>query len=294
MGRMCPRCGRENTQFVGPLCSDCYIQLRGVAEAPASIDFVYCQSCGSYRAQGVWVEGRESLEETLAEYVQLFLPGKLKRSPEIDELWISGIRILGPAPTRGLLEIEIEVSGRSGDVALVERKKMKVKIDGRLCPLCLKRKTRTGYAGIVQVRSLTGGYTKTLDSRIRRVLGELESRIASAIIAIDEHKHGIDILVVDHATARLIASKMRSTLGGVVRESYKISGVDSRGRRQSILSISVKVPDLEPGESIMLEGRVYRVVALGSERAVVEDLEAGEIREVSFEKLAEARRLHST
>ncbi|MFZ8792368.1 MAG: NMD3-related protein, partial [Acidilobaceae archaeon] len=64
-GRICPRCGRSNVGFVGVLCSDCYVEVYGVASVPGSLDFTYCKICGSYKLQGQWVEGSGGLEDTV-------------------------------------------------------------------------------------------------------------------------------------------------------------------------------------------------------------------------------------
>ncbi|MEM0340054.1 MAG: 60S ribosomal export protein NMD3 [Acidilobaceae archaeon] len=290
MSRMCPRCGRERVQFVGSLCSDCYVQVKGVCEIQSLVEFVYCPSCGNYRAQGEWVEGRESLEDALVEFLQLFLLNKLKPAPEVEEVWISRIELASPISSRGLVDAKLEVSGRAGFAVMTESKSVKVKVEPRLCPICFKRKTKSGYRGVVQIRTFTNRLSKNTELAIGKVMEEIEPKVASAIIAVEKNKHGIDLLVSDHSVARLIAEKVKSKLGAIVKESYKIVGVDSRGRRQSILSISVRVPDFSSGDVVVLKNKRWRVLAINFDRAVLEDFQTNEITEVSLEELAKARR----
>lgn len=287
-GRICPRCGRANVGFVGALCSSCYVEVYGVAEVPSVVELTYCRMCGSYKYQGQWVEGLESLEETVREYTYIVLSQKLKPTQFIEEAWVKDVEISG---SEARWEARITVNGRSGSVVVSDSRIVRVKVNATVCPSCMRRLSKTGYTAVVQVRPLIGGSTADLERRLEKLVAQMEARVKGSIISVERVKNGVDILVEDQNVARMIAAKLRSTLGGSVTETFKVTGVKPGGGRKGILTISVRVLNVKPGSLIAYQGVPHIVVGEVAKGLQLLNTHTGEITFVGYEDLGKATML---
>ena len=278
-GRVCPRCGRsqEEVAFVGPLCRDCYVEVVGVARLPRLVHFVYCQYCGRYKYQGGWNEPTGGLEETVRDFLFLHLTRSLRPTEYVEEAWIQEVEPLRGVPGPGIHPFRVRVAGRSGNVILEEEKIVEVKVDAAVCPLCTNRITKRGYNAVIQVRGSGGRLGEKTRKLVEDYLARhVYGRAAESIIGFEDQREGFDILVSDPSVARMIAAKLRSAFIAKTVETYKLVGRNPDGTRKGRLTISVRIPDIEPGDVIDVGGRPHLFLAQDRGGApIMVDLETG-------------------
>ncbi len=286
--RICPRCGRGDRPFIGFLCNLCYVNEFGVAEIPRSIDFTYCRVCGSYKYQGLWVEGVGSVSETLSEYLLIVLSQKIKPTRYIEEAWVKDISV-SVVGEPGIHDVKVRLAGKTGNVEVEEVKTVKVKALTTICPSCSKKATKTGYNAIVQVRPAIGSLDSAFKAELWSILEDLGVRARSSIISVDEVKEGVDILVDDQNVARVIASKLKAKWGGVVNASFKITGSKPGGGRKGVLALSVKVLNVRAGTLLSYMGSPHIYVGPTSRGVLLVDVGKGLTVEAKLEDLARSR-----
>jgi len=286
--RICPRCGRSSREvaFVGSFCKDCYVNVYGVARLPGAVHYVYCQYCGRYKYQGGWNEPTSpTLEGNVRDFLYMYLTRQLRASEGVDEAWVESVEPLTMVSGPGMHRFKVRVAGRAGSVMLSEDKVVDVKVDAAVCPLCTNRITKRGYNAIIQVRSSEGRLSRELRERIEDFLArELRGVMAENLIGVEEHREGFDLLVAEPSAARMIAAKLRSSFMAKTIETYKLVGRNPDGTRKGRLTISVRVPEISPGDVVRVGDRLYYFLAQSRSGApVMVDLESGEERVVDPE-----------
>lgn len=289
-GRICPRCGRSDRGFVGVLCSDCYVEVYGVASVPRSLDFTYCKICGSYKLQGQWVEGSGGLEDTVKEYVYILLSQKLKPTTFIEEAWVERVEVLG-GMLKDVVDVRVLLAGSLGSTQVKELKVVRVKINAVVCPLCTKRASKTGHNAVVQIRPLIGSLGEDVRLVLEDLLSRLEVRARSSIISVERVRNGFDILVEDQGVARIIAGKVKAVFGGHVIETFKVTGARRGGGRKGILTIAVRIYNIKPGDVIAFSGAPHIVVGGDQHRLRLVNMSTGDLAIVNYEDLAGAELL---
>ncbi len=287
MAGICARCGREVDRLVRGLCADCFRETYGVARLPSLLHIVVCSYCGSIKVKGAWVKttAGESLEETVNDIVFSLLTSKVKGVEGVDYVWIDRVELLRGLKGPGIYEVLASVRGSLDGLEIGESRIVKVKIDVGVCPSCTNKITKRGYDAIIQVRSSSGRLSSSLAERIHKFISKIDPGLKDSIISVEEGKNGIDILVEDVASARVIAGKMRSSFLGFSKEAYKLVGRRSDGKRRGRLTISVRIPDIGVGEVIRVADRKYLVIAVGRGGVTVYDLDKGVETTLSAEDL---------
>ena len=286
--RICPKCGRSSREvaFVGPFCKDCYVEVYGVARIPATLHYVYCQYCGRFKYQGGWNEASSPyLDQAVSDYLFIHLTRTMKPTEYIEEAWIDRIEPLTRVQGPGIHRFRVRLSGRSGSIVVNEEKVVNVKVDAAVCPACTNRITKRGYNAIIQIRSSEGRLSMDLRRRIEEFLArELGAQAYESLIGVEEHREGFDLLVSEPSVARMIASKLRSAFMAKTIETYKLVGRKPDGSRKGRLTISVRVPELEPGDVVRIGGRLYYFLAQSrSGSPIMVDLESGDERVIDPE-----------
>ncbi len=256
--RICPRCGRITDEFIGPLCKDCYVKEYGIAIIPKEVTFVFCPHCGSYKYQGKWNPGLNTLENTLREYLFIMLTNKIKPTTYIEEAWIENITLPTEIKTKnGNIKASIKIGGKSGNVLVYEEKLVDIKLLPTICPKCLAKRSKTSFEAIVQIRGSSGHLNEMLRDSIRRFIKEeVESKLRDSIVEIKDLKEGFDLTIYDQVSARIIASKLKKAFLAKVVESHKLVGRRPDGKRKSRITISVRIPDLEPGDILIIDNKI--------------------------------------
>jgi len=289
MARTCPRCGRSDAEvgFIGPLCRDCYVEVHGLARLPPGFHYVYCQYCGRYKYRGGWNEPAGDLEETLRYVLLAHLTRKLRPTEHVDEAWVEDVRFERPVVGPGMYRAIVRIAGSAGGVQASEERIVNVKVDAAVCPDCTNRITGRGYNAIVQVRGSGGRLSEETRRSVEEYLAKLLSGgLAESIISVEYPKEGMDLLVADPSVARMIAAKLRNTFMAKTVETYKLVGRNPDGTRKGRLTISVRIPEISPGDIVDVGGRPHLYVSRerGSAPLMV-DLESGREYRLSPDEL---------
>ncbi len=284
--RPCPRCGRYTAEFIGPLCRECYIEEYGVARLPAKLSFKYCMYCGSYKYQGGWNQGLETLEDTLREYVSIALTARIRPTEYLDEAWIEKLTLMDEIRSpSGIIRLLVRIGGRSGVWVLEEERPVEVKLEPGVCPRCTARETVRGYEAIVQVRSSSGRLDDRLREELENFLSSMDPRLRESVIKVEELREGIDLLVLDHSSARLIASKIKSEFMGLTQETYKLIGRRPDGKRKGRLTILIRIPDISPGQIILVDDKPMYYLTKTRTGPLLVDLKTGKKVQMSPDEL---------
>lgn len=273
--RRCPRCGREGVEFIGPLCADCYREVYGVARVPGRVDYVYCTMCGSYKLQGVWSQAPGSGGEALVEYLTILLSQKVRPTEYIEEAWVEGVEPLKPFRGSGIHPVRVRVGGRSAGVTVEDEVVVEVNVKPSVCPVCTAKATARGYEAIVQVRSSEGRLSPQLRRSVEDFVKRLDRRLSEAVVKVEERREGVDLLVYDHSSARMIASKIKAAFMGRTVETYKLIGRKPDGSRRGRLTVAVRIPDIHPGDLVEVGGRPTLYLARARGGGVFVDLRSG-------------------
>ena len=279
---ICPSCGSpvERGEAVRGLCASCYVKRFGVARLPGKVSFVYCKGCGSYRYQGGWNEGLWTVEEAMKEFLWTHLTLKARPSEGVGEVWVEEIEIPGGFSGPGLYRALVRVAGSAGGSTLSEERVVEVEASAGLCPRCAAR-AGGGYEAEVKVRGIGGALSEESKDRVYRVIRGA-SAVAGSIVKVEEREGGIDVYLADKQSARILAGRIKSAMGGEVAESFKLVGRKPSGKRKGRLTISVRVPDFRPGELILVDGRPHLYLAPRSGGILAVDLEEGVERVVKL------------
>ncbi len=263
-GRICARCGRRVEKTIRGLCSSCFAEVYGVARLPSRVNLVVCKYCGAIRVKGAWTGGSEGpLEDAIRDTVFTILTEKLRPTEGLDYAWIDSIKILPELHGPGIYNAITTLRGESNGVEAREERIIQLKLDLGVCPACTNRITKRGYDAIIQVRSSSGRLSEEHRRLLERVLARLDPGIKSSIISIEEGRNGVDLLIDEASSARVIASKISSEMLGRTVEAYKLVGRRSDGKRKGRLTISVRLPDLKSGDVIKVGTTRYLVFGLG-------------------------------
>lgn len=273
----CPSCGRmvERRSMIKGLCPDCFRERYGVATVPSSVEVLVCKYCGAFKYQGSWNQGGSSVEETVSDFLYFYLTRKIRPVEGLEEAWVEGVEPLGPIDSPGLHRFRVRVAGSSGNTVLNDELVVDVHVKAGICPNCARRVTGSGHEAEVKIRGSEGRMSDSLRRSVERFLNRVAPTIREAIVKVDYVREGIDIYLSDAAAARMLAGKLRSEFSGNVIESYKLVSRKPSGKRVGRLTISVRLPDVEPGAVFASGGRRYLLLSRTRRGLLVLDLERG-------------------
>jgi len=273
----CPSCGRvvDRKSMIKGLCPDCFRERYGVATLPRKVEVVVCKYCGAYRYQGSWNQGGGSVEETVSDFLYFYLTRKVRPVEGLEEAWIEGIESLGPIDSPGLHKFKVKVSGRAGETVITDEAVVDVHVKGGVCPSCARKITGSGHEAEVKIRSSEGRMSDSLRRSVEEFLLRVAPAIRESIVKVDYVREGIDVYLSDAAAARMLAGKLRGEFSGNVVESYKLVSRKPSGKRVGRLTISVRLPDIEPGNVFTSGGRRYLLLSRTRRGLLVVDLDRG-------------------
>ncbi len=279
--RYCVRCGRpENPEepLINGYCSDCYIDHVGLFDAQPVLSVTICSRCGSWYYKGRWWEPL-SFEDIIR---RLFLDWAEKHLTDGVEL--VEVEHVGKPVSRGhgwydvVLSLSIVLVNNA-----VRRRDIDVrfKLTKTVCPRCLKKAGKS-FNSLVQFRSTRGYLTEEEKSYIREKLSA--HGIAEEVVEIIENRQGIDVKMSDHTVARRLAGIVSRERSAHVKETFKLRRYDpGRGRKEGVITLSVRLHDIAPGMVMEYEGRPCVVIGVRRGRVLVEFLDNGETAEFSID-----------
>ncbi|MCE4615277.1 MAG: hypothetical protein F7B60_07105 [Desulfurococcales archaeon] len=278
-GIVCPVCGRKkspNLPFVGNLCKDCFLEKYGVAQVPDNLSITICNSCGAYRIGKQWIYSYPStLEEAVYEAVYTALVSKIKPVMGIAFVSIKSLESQTPINTYGEYYFKVMVEGKSIEGVVLEKDYMvKVRVSAGLCPRCIRKKV--GYhEALIQVRGIGGKLSEYEKNLVLDYLDTLSMKLKEQIVDIIDKKEGLDLLITDATSARIIASKISGRFLGKRIETYSLSGRRNDGRRLGHLTVSLRVASVKNGDIISIDGSPNYVLDITGTRIKLMDLESG-------------------
>ena len=276
---VCPVCGRKKSTdlpFIGNLCKDCFLEKYGIAYVPDNVHITICNSCGSYKIGKQWIySSPTTLEEAVYEAVYTTLISKVKPVTGISYISVKNIESQTPINTYGEYYFKVAIEGKSMEGVVLEKDYIvKVRVSAGLCPRCIRRKV--GYhEALVQVRGISGKLNEYEKNMVLDYLDTFSMKLKEQIVDIVDKKEGLDLLITDATSARIIASKISGRFLGKRIETYSLSGRRNDGRRLGHLTISLRIASVKNGDIIYVDGSPNYVLDITGNRIKLMDLEAG-------------------
>lgn len=276
---MCVKCGREVDRLVdGRLCPSCFISLYGLGEAPRELRLTICPRCGSYRFQGAWYPPPPGgLEEVAA----LVFQARFRPTPYTEYYRVDRVEILEDEEPRALVTLVGRLRGDSAERSV--EYSVRLRVEKQLCPACHRRASGAPMA-IVQVRGYGGRLGEEGRVAVEEALSRLEEGLREAIISVEDVREGLDIKMLDQQAARVLASKLRSSLAASVKESHKLIGQRRDGRRLYRMTLSVRLPFFTEGSLVDYEGGLARVEEIDRGHVLVRPLGERRLRRLTVEE----------
>ncbi|MEB3845637.1 MAG: hypothetical protein GSR83_01145 [Desulfurococcales archaeon] len=278
-GIICPVCGRKKSDdlpFIGNLCRDCFLEKYGLAHVPDFIHITICNSCGAYRIGKQWIYSNPtSLEEAVYEAVYTALLSKIKPVTGIRFVSIKDLKSSAPINTYGEYEFKVLIEGESMEGVVAQKEYIvKVRVSAGLCPKCIRRKV--GYhEALVQIRGIGGKLSERDRDIVLDYLDTFPLKLKEQIVDIIDKREGLDLLVTDATSARIIASKISGKFLGKKIETYSLSGRRNDGRRLGHLTISLRIASVKNGDILNVDGEPSYVADITGTRIRLVNLETG-------------------
>ena len=245
---MCIRCGRNVDRLVdGRLCLDCYLEVYGLGRMPDRLVVTVCPRCGSFRYQGRWYPppGSGSLEEVIG----LVAQAAFKPTEHVEYYRVESVEV-DYENGKALVTVSGKIRGFEGEHRVTYS--VAVTVKRQLCPSCFQKAAGTPNA-ILQVRGYDGRLSGEDREAVEKLINSMES-VADAIVEVEELREGVDYKLLDQNIARHIAARIRSKMAALVKESYKVVGRRSDGKRRSRLTLSVRLPFFREGSLVDYNG----------------------------------------
>lgn len=275
---MCVRCGREVETLVdGRLCPSCYLELYGLGEAPRELVVTICPRCGSYRFQGQWFPPPPG---GLEDVVALVFQARFKPSPHVEYYRVEGVELL-PDEDAAIVRVAGRLRGDDRERSIEYRVSLKTVY--QLCPACHRRASGAPMA-IVQIRGYGGRLGEEERLLVEDTLRMIDGSIRDSIISVDEVREGLDIKMLDQHSAKVLASKLRSSLAATVKESYKLIGQKRDGRRIYRATLSVRLPFFTEGSLVDYRGGLARVEEVAKGHVLVRPLGSKKLHRLTVEQ----------
>ena len=233
--KFCVLCGKEEGEFIGSLCVDCYIKTKGLVELPQSIKGKYCKLCGAEWVNGKWIRGRDTTLTPLESIIYREIGRKIEIDPNIDEINYQINNIW--KDVNGHTFVTIDISGKIKGKDFSMSKIVDINIEKAVCPSCLKKKTKY-FEAIVQLRFKEG----SVDTKKKTVFESFfTDDIIDGLSDIIEGKEGVDYYFINKTTAKRLVSNFSSMMKDVkVVESYQDETMKN-GKKFAKLVISVRI-----------------------------------------------------
>jgi len=262
----CAICGRESQKSI---CSKCYVERNEVIWIDSTINLTQCPRCGFFKLDR-WrdVNYEKALEEELRSSLCIH-----------SELKVTGIEISKDSfetDSPLLRSMTVNVSGVLWGEKVKQSRTFTVRILKELCTKC-SRKAGGYYESIVQVRaedrSIGEDELKTAEEVVKAVIFREKENEKAFISKVVERREGIDYYIGDRNVGRKISKRIVEELGGVIKESKRISGRKD-GRDIYRFTYSIRLPAYRRGDIVEKDGKLAVVTNPKLDKGI--SLETGE------------------
>ena len=246
MGRICPACGEENTEFIMGLCGDCYSRRNDIIKIPGVISVDLCPRCESIRHEGRWrkIDKNRFISQIIEEKARILDQIKNIRM-EIDHL----------VEDRWVNQLKITLSGNLAGKPVEKIALTEIRFVPRVCENCSKQ-SGNYYEAIIQLRSERGWL---YDDEINRFQSMVEDMVAEErrkdnrgafITKWKMKKEGANVYLSTRDLGKKISRKLRNELGGKLRESRSVVGRKD-GRDLYRFTFSLRLPRYKKGDIVL-------------------------------------------
>ncbi len=234
------------------------METRKLVDLPSSVEVERCLSCGVIKVRGRYVDTdtKTLLQELVEEYV-----ARGKALEGLESVKVIEVRVVGSIAT-------VKLFAKIGGVEVLQELPVELRVRRSTCSRCLRVRSRS-YEAIVQLRA-GNPRGKNLIVEIASKFGGLEG-----VVEVKEIAEGVDIYVVDRATALRLVKEVESTYVARVIATWKDSRVRA-GRRKSKAVFSVRLYSVASGDTVEVKGREYTVERFRSSSVTLVDRESGE------------------
>ena len=273
----CARCGRalhKDSLLPGFLCPTCYAELKLPSPSLPRLEVTLCPKCLSYLHGKHWVKSGcedpvEAASKAILQAAQRSAKPLLKgviAEFKVDEEGLQDLYTSNRTQTNVIIII------RPPEANVSKTLEQQVVVRFQLCPQC-SRARAGGFEAVVQVRA-DGRSLKDADLwLINRALSKLAAKYqvserGTYLVEVKEVHGGVDVKFSSPKIARRFAEELRSLGGAVVKYSYKMKGIDSRGKTTYTTAISVRLPKFSIGDIVRFKGEFAIVESFDRDRFI--------------------------
>ncbi|QIW23381.1 NMD protein affecting ribosome stability and mRNA decay [Sulfolobus sp. S-194] len=233
--KFCVLCGREEGEFIGSLCIDCYIKTKEIVSLPESIKGKYCKLCGAEWVNGKWIRSKDRTLTPVESIIYREIGKKIEVDPNVEEISYQIENIWKDVNGHTFVTLNIEGKIRGKPFTLT--KVTDLNIERTLCTFCIRKKSRY-YEAIIQLRFKEGKF----DAKKRTVFESFfTDDIIDSLSDVVEGKEGVDYYFINKTVAKRLVSNFTSMVKDVkIMESYQDETIRN-GKKFAKLVISVRV-----------------------------------------------------
>ncbi len=251
------------------MCAQCASERKPFMDAPEVVDVTTCAHCGKLERGGVWtkaaVDAEGAVEDALATDVwvdpELTAPDVQRQFAWEDE-------------KNAMVQVRLAAEFRGHPVA--RERTIRVRLKTSVCQDC-SRQYGGYFEAIVQIRASDEHVFKVLGEEPVRILEDsIESyreqdRAGSWVARADKVRGGFDLYVGSLETARQAAHALKERYGAEYEESGKLVGRRD-GRDLYRFTLLVRLPPYLPGDFILMDDHLFRVLRFDGRRLSLWDL----------------------
>ncbi|MGA2933540.1 MAG: 60S ribosomal export protein NMD3 [Methanomicrobiales archaeon] len=264
----CPLCGQPSA---GDLCGRCRVGKTRWMEASPRVECITCPTCGSRKTGAIWQDSPVSREELTRELairaVRLIPEGR-------DAEFQVTSRERSPNRTIAKVQVKANVFG----VPVADEAEVEVVWRGETCDRC-SRISGGYFEGVVQVRAAGRALSPREQEVATRIACEVEERLKEggarlSFISRMTGEEGLDIVVGQSRMGERIAQEITAALGGRYTVHPKLTG-EKDGKRLYRITYSIRLPRLQKGDVVEVEGDYLEVRETGKRQLKVFHLGTG-------------------
>ncbi len=247
MGRICPGCGEENTEFIMGLCGDCYSRKEEIIKVPDIMAFDLCPRCENIKNGGRWK--KIDRDRFISQIIE-------KKVRVIDQVEDAEISIDYLTEDRWITQLKIKLRGVLAGKPFEKIVHTEVRFVPRVCETC-SRQSGKYYEAIVQLRSERGWLyedemTHFLNTVEEIVAKEREKDNQMAFITKwEKRKEGANVYLSKRELGKKISRKLKTEMGCKLTESRSVVGRRD-GRDIYRFTFSLRLPRYKRGDIIMV------------------------------------------
>jgi NMD protein affecting ribosome stability and mRNA decay len=229
----CPKCGDRVGPFVSGFCVKCFQERNTLVFLPEKIPVEYCSRCESVRVKGRWIPfSKDVLKEIVL--------SKIKSGEH--ELLGATVDLMDLSDSKFLAVVSFKV--RAGSSVIEGNIKSALKLGKGICDSCMKASSDY-FEAIIQIRR-GNKPIPSLDQGVMRELHDffdaLHKKDSSArIVSFGPVSHGFDMKIGSKKAGQKAAEYIAKKYGSKVITSFKLAGVDSRGKEKKRFTFCVRI-----------------------------------------------------